>query len=77
MPSPDVGHPVGSAPLRRPALDAFRVRDEAVRAVAYRQFLCETQDVMVSSIAYPGGISALIRDRESITLRLVRLLRDA
>jgi hypothetical protein len=52
------------------------VRDEAVRTVAYRRFLRQTQDVMVSSIAYPGGMSALIRDRESITLRLVRLLRD-
>ena len=63
---------LGTEPVRRttPALTS----DDATRG-AYRRFLQRTQDVFVVSVDYPGGMSALIRDRERVTIDFVRLLR--
>lgn len=66
-------HPV--AMLRpRGRAEAAAGNDRAV-ADAYRRFLRRTQDVAASGTAYPGGIAALIEDRETVTLLLVRLLQ--
>ena len=66
--------PRSSVALPRQAFQSYDARDEVARRAAYRRFLTRTQDVIVSAIGYPGGLSALIRDRERVTLRLVRLL---
>ena len=76
MPPVPVGRFIeGSVTLRGRALDP-PVFDTVARSAVYRDFLRRTQDVIVSSVGYPGGLPALIRDRERVTLRLVRLLRD-
>ena len=76
MPAVPMGRFIkGSVTLRGRALDP-PVLDTVARSAAYRHFLRRTQDVIVSSVGYPGGLPALIRDRERVTLRLVRLLRD-
>ncbi len=49
--------------------------EDSMRSIAaYRNFLHYTQDVIAASEHYTGGMTALIRHREEITIRLVRLL---
>ncbi len=54
--------------------DAFG-RDDRATANAYRRFLRRTQDVAAMAGTYPGGMTTLIRDRETVTMLLVRLLQ--
>ena len=76
-PLPTVTHVVHrTVALRRRALDPLRSRDPAARSAASRRFLRRTQDVLASSVDYPGGLPTLIRDREMVTRYLVRLLRN-
>ena len=74
MPPATVERVVPRALTRRPAFKPPRSRDAVARIAAYRQFLWRTPDVIVNAVDYPGGLVALIRDREGVTLRLVRLL---
>ena len=56
---------------------AFETRegeDSMQSAPAYRNFLHDTQDVFAASEHYPGGMTGLIRHREEVAIRLVRLL---
>ena len=62
--------------LRRRALHPLRSDDAVAQSADCRSFLWSTQNMIVSSVSYPGGLAALIQDRERVTLRLVRLLRN-
>jgi hypothetical protein len=63
-----------AAPAPRPGRDEAPVGDDRVIEDAYRRFLRRTQDVAASGVTYPGGMTALIHDREAVTVLLVRLL---
>lgn len=77
MPTPTVQRVVNrTLTLRRQAIYPLRSRDTAAQGEASRRFLQRTQDVIVSAVDYPGGLPALIRDRETVSLYLVRLLQN-
>jgi hypothetical protein len=77
MPTPTVEQVVNrTLTLRRQAIHPLRSRDTAAQEEASRRFLQRTQDVIVSAADYPGGLPALIRDRETVSLHFVRLLQN-
>jgi hypothetical protein len=80
--SKQVASAISRVPFRRPVVvlrphltDDDRPGAIIARVAACQRFLRRTQDVSATGSAYPGGTTALIHDREIITLRLVRLLQ--
>ena len=69
-------HPLRPAvTLDRRWVEGRGPRDDVARGAAYRRFLWRTQNIAATALDYPGGMSALIGDREIVTLLLVELLR--